>query len=86
MTTPSMSGFKTAMGAVIDAIEAEDWALAAKEVAKAQGHLVGMPVSHANEGTVTQMRTDLKAMKDVIDAAESRSSAAFYELESRWNL
>jgi hypothetical protein len=80
-TTVSVAAFRTACAAVGDAIEASDWALAAKKLGVAEAINAGLEAVAQHGSTRMERRETLKGLREAIDFA--RRGVGQYASEHR---
>lgn len=82
-TAISIATFKTQLGEVFDAIEADNYPLAHKELAKAEAQLNGLLLENVSvDGGTAKLRTTLEGMrKSLIDAEQRQGTGVWEEIE-----
>lgn len=84
-TAISPDNFKAALGAAFDAIEADNWALAWKEYAKAAAQHAGLKASGSVDGGSFSRQQSLDGLKSALEAAQAaQSSSTPFEVRSRF--
>ena len=70
--TYTLAGLQTILDLVDSAITGSDWPGAAKQVARANLILAGLPSSAASDTQTFSMRQDLKAAAEIVERAQRK--------------
>lgn len=80
-TAITITAYQDQLGKVFDAIEADNFPLAHKELAKAEAQLNGLLIDNASlDGSSATLRKSLEGMRASLVDAEKRQSGGVWEV------